>query len=323
MLLFSREARKQGLTELIMPIYYSDVPELHEPPPLADPIIETIRKANWEDWRKLALEEPDSSMVRKAIDKLATDLLRRLHEADAKPANVTAPGLGTPEGDDGSADGSDDREDPDEGDGDGDGQGGGVEWTPDLPKQPDGDGVLEILAGGEEAMESLADDLNRLPEYLREMTDLATRAVDRVQKANEGPRPFAGRLTVAKQYASELNEVADRLEPLAQSIVHQFGMIDPMISIILTRLEAEAIESADRATADAFYEGLITMAEAVDGYSAQMEEMLAAMQQTASFSKDLRRPTDRIERAFLSIGDAQAVVGRWRDTAEELQSTVS
>jgi len=60
----------------LLPIYYIDVPDLGE---REDPVSNTIRERQYEDWRELRMATPSSKKVRKGIEHLATrirDLLK-------------------------------------------------------------------------------------------------------------------------------------------------------------------------------------------------------------------------------------------------------
>lgn len=53
---FAQKATDLGVTELIMPLLYVDVPELHEDSP-SDDLAVQMKAFQWEDWRDLRFEE--------------------------------------------------------------------------------------------------------------------------------------------------------------------------------------------------------------------------------------------------------------------------
>lgn len=60
---------------LILPIYYVDVPDLDIDVRSSDPLIELVKGLQFEDWRKMVLEEPDSAVHRTAVRRLVDGLI--------------------------------------------------------------------------------------------------------------------------------------------------------------------------------------------------------------------------------------------------------
>ncbi|NHC12976.1 TIR domain-containing protein [Motilibacter deserti] len=69
---FAGHAESLGLRELLLPVYYIDVPGLSEDS--ADEAVALVAGVQWEDWRGLRLEDEHSSAYRKGVARIAARL---------------------------------------------------------------------------------------------------------------------------------------------------------------------------------------------------------------------------------------------------------
>ncbi len=92
LLKFERQARKLGLEQLIMPIYWVPVPELEDNPDEAgDEAITVIARYQWQDFREVRLEDESSSTFRKAVSNLANELANRATRVTATVEDAPPP----------------------------------------------------------------------------------------------------------------------------------------------------------------------------------------------------------------------------------------
>jgi len=75
---FVTKADRLGITELILPILYIDVPELHEDEP-NDPLMQIVKRIQWTPWLEYRFEDRVSGRYRGAVDQLARELVRRVN----------------------------------------------------------------------------------------------------------------------------------------------------------------------------------------------------------------------------------------------------
>src|SRR5215216_2598125 len=97
LLKFTAEAKRLGLEQLIMPIYWAPIPELDRlGEDAADEAIALVARYQWQDFREARLEDEGSSTFRKAVYALATEIARRVEQitqhADDLPAGSTMDG---------------------------------------------------------------------------------------------------------------------------------------------------------------------------------------------------------------------------------------
>ncbi|ANW19538.1 toll/interleukin-1 receptor domain-containing protein [Streptomyces clavuligerus] len=92
---FSRHAENLGLQQLLLPIYYSNVPQLRDNA-ANDELISLITARQRVDWRELRLEDETSARYRRAVHELAVRLSGIVEDAATPPP----PPVPVDEGDD-------------------------------------------------------------------------------------------------------------------------------------------------------------------------------------------------------------------------------
>ena len=71
---FIRSANKLGRLELLLPLYYVDVPLLSSDEPTEDDLIREVRGIQWHDWCDLRFKSVTSEEYRRGVDAMATRL---------------------------------------------------------------------------------------------------------------------------------------------------------------------------------------------------------------------------------------------------------
>jgi TIR domain len=296
LLQFSSSAQALGLEELILPIYYADVPELSDSSPSGDGLIDLVRRYQWQDWREVGLDDPNFSGHRKAVHRLAMDLLARADVADSKPSSVPGAVVGRQARDDASplAESDNGRTDePDNG--------------PDL---------LNVLAAGEEAMPRLAERMTQMTPIIASLGEYATEATEELNQSDAHGKGFAGRLMATRRYAAKLEQPAERLEQLVAGYLDDLSVIDPSISTLLQLLREDP---AQIPSASDLLDSIAALADNAETAFNSTEAMIASMQQNARWAKEIRRPSNRITKALRQLVDARLVFRRWRAQVDELR----
>lgn len=301
---FTASAKRLGLTELVMPLYYVTVPEIEAGEPSGDEVIEIIKRFQWEDWREAALEDSSSAMFRKRLDDLATALIQRGHTADAKPTLLPGEtyrraGGEEPDGDSGPSPRS---PGPDLGDGS-----GGAAVTPSYDETEDETpGVLEVLAEGEEAMTRLNVTMTEIPHIMTKITAIT----ERHAKGLSGESTSGQKLAVARRLAKDLQEPAEGLEALAEKYLEDLVDVRSMIDMMLTLIEEQGPE--DREDAREPLQAIRGMTVASDQAFRSFESLATTLHENGRWSKDLRRPLRRIEVAIRQMADSRTFFAAWQ-----------
>jgi hypothetical protein len=294
---FASMAEALGLIELILPLYYVDVAELNTEEPSGDELIELVRKYQWEDFREVALEDIESSIYRKAVNQLAQQLISRATVADSKPAQtLEAPVVTT--------------QTP---------VGAGI--TPLSGNEPQiaeehGPGLLEILAEGEEAFPQFNDLVNRASPIIAAMGSYAEEATREIERNNTQGKGFAARLAVARKLAGQLEEPAGELEEIASSYQEALLKMDPMVRLMLTILDENPSQARE---APELLDSIEQMSNAAEEGLGAIDSFATTLRDSAKWSKDLRRPSSRIEKALRQMADARSIFRDWRSQVTEVR----
>jgi hypothetical protein len=311
---FASSADALGLRELVMPLYYVDVPDLSASTPSRDELVETVRSLHWEDWRTLCLEDVNASVHLKAVDGLATEIIKRITSADAKPSAAPKITGAEPAGE--TPPPPEPPEPP--------------ALTPVKPEPPPDSGgpsdqvtepptededVLGVLVAGEAALPRLGSDLDELTPLVTEMGTLAEEAVKQMQKADNQGKGFAGRLAATRTYAKGLDSVADRMEPKVEAFRRDMLEVDPMINLLFTLM---AEDPAQIPEVEELLNSLIELHSNVQVSSQSTNEMIDTMIANTRWSKELRRPTARLTTALRQVADVQELSATWSAGAERL-----
>ena len=172
---FLRNARRLGRLELLLPLYYVDVPLLTSDEPTEDDLIQSIRDAQWEDWRDLRFESLTSKEYRRQVYAMATRLAKVNEQLEKINIDETVPGSETDDENGYDAPGTIDR----------------------LARYE------EVMVGGEfrETLTKIASHIVKIGEVMREATSTI--------KKTGGRNPFARRIQVIRMTAMRLANPAD------------------------------------------------------------------------------------------------------------------
>jgi hypothetical protein len=299
LLSFSAAAESLGLTELILPIYYVSVDQLETYSEGEDEVADLIHRFQWQDFREAALEDKQSSTYRKAVDKLATELISRAQEADSKPAltslvSTATINLGGSPGNPPRADG--DAEEEAE------------------PEDEDWD-VLDKLAEAEAAFPRLNETTIAINPIIARMGTDAEAAAAAMTKSDEQGKGFAGRLTASRIFARKLTEAADELEPLVQAFIADLRIIDPSTRLTLRMIK----EQGQIEESGAYIDAISAMAESGIPSIDQMLDLANSVLANAKWSKDLRAPSARIGAALRQLSDARTVFEDWQRLVHDIR----
>jgi hypothetical protein len=295
LLTFARRARSAGVGELLLPILYVDVPGLDTA--ADDEAFAAVASVQWEDWRELRLEDPDSPAHRQGVHRLARRLVRIAEdvalkpvvseEADEDPAKRLAEANDMIAAHAGLV-----SEQHDSGDG--------------APP-----GILDVLAEAEEALPRWTQTVEEMGELLQTIGRLAEEATAQVQRNDAAGKGFAGRLAAARRLSTELEVPANRLLSLGSSYASDLMAVDAgfltLIDLLREELESEADKQAAKEFASTIREMYQTSSETV----ASLRELLTGTETVAGFSRELRPQIRKIQDAVRRIVDGLAVMAEW------------
>lgn len=278
---FSRRAKDLGVRELVLPLLYVDVPELRQDTP-RDDLVALVKDFQWRDWTDLGLEDRTSSAYRRAVRELAQRLVAANDKAD--DIDVAAKLEAAPDGD---ADGDDE------------------------------DGIIDKLATFEEAIPEWSETLHRIGAEVEQIGRLMQAGTDDLNKADKQGRGFAGRLTVARRLASELQPHSDSIQESSQAFTSQLHSVDQGVRIIIEEGPRQAVANEDRDALCEFFDSVRFFASSSRDALAAAKKMTEAIEPIEKMSRDLRRPLRTMRHALTVMVEGQEVIDEWESLIEE------
>ena len=300
---FLASAENLGLRELILPIYYVEVPQFVSNESSDDELIELVKSLQYEDWRETALDDIGYSLHRKAVHRLAQALKDRSEEADRKPAGANST-VGENHGADpvsigGQQASSMSRSDKGEVEG--------------LDEQP---GAIDILADGEEAIRSLQATVEAIQAPLENLTTLAQESTDKIVQSDRNGKGFAGRLTVARSFSKGIEQPAAKINAIAQDFLRDLMRVDPMVRLMSEQVVS--LESPIGQDVHDFFASVHEMAAVSEASLGQLDGLADSINESASWSKDIRRASRPLIAGLRQLADARSVFNSWLPLVDEI-----
>lgn len=280
---FAIKAEQLGITELIMPILYIEVPELREEKH-ADPLMQLVKRIQWEDWTQLRWADRTSAEYRKAVNGLAQELVRRVgavEETDVVAAAARA-----------------------------------EDTAPEGATDP---GVLERLAALEEAIPRWSETMEALTVQIARIGELMHAGQADVERGGQSGKGLAARrLSVARRIASELAEPVNEIEALGQAFAADLAHIDAGLRLMLVQAPEQIRsnpESLDEVCG--FLQSIRDLSEAAREGLGAAALMLEASEGLERMSKDMRAPIRKLRTSLRAMSEAQQITNSWRVLVDE------
>lgn len=287
LLKFDRVAEASGLTRLLLPIYWVEVPELeNEPKSSRDEAIRIVAKYQREDFRLISLKDRDSSEYRSAVARLAAELVSRASDAASVADTEQAPP--PPAG------------------------------PTDLISQPDDDapGLIEKLVGAEDAMEVTVGLIKRLGQEMEEANEILSSSAEEMQTAaGRGKGPKAA-LAITNRLANQLSKPAEKIALTGTNYGKALGELDPGIHAWLDLIESHDEPSTEDIKQLGEIDELVVASKTA---AEQLQSTSDSAKEMANFSRSLRAPVGDFRSGLQGILDGNAVIEDWGRRAREIR----
>lgn len=208
LLTFAGHAKSLGRSDLLMSIYYIPVSGLHDESSSADEAVELVSSMQWDDWRELRLEAPESPAYRKRVNQLA-QRLASVRSAEDYPRDKSPVGVAAP---------AEDEESP---------------------------GAVELMAEAEEAFPRFNAALEEIASQLSRVTELGENWNPKIDRASS--KGAGAALAAFKGFSRALSGPALEIERHGKSFASELVIIDPAI-LSLIRLVELGVWDADDVT---------------------------------------------------------------------------
>lgn len=273
---FHASADALGLSELILPVLYVDVPELQDTEPSDDQLVNVIKERKWFDWRDLRLADRSSSEYRSGINKMADRV--RTASLSAQAANLAA-GPREPDG------GGTEAEDEDE------------------------FGPLDRMVLMEEAFPAITETLEKLQVEIVGVGELTQTWAERLPHAPT----LRARLTAIKKYAGLLQPHSDRVASLGGQFSKQLSDIDFGMSVVVQQIgsEFEGASTEEKQQMCDFVAMIRNLVESSREGLGAIKELADSIEEVEGTSKDVRPPLRTLRRGLQMAVDGGATIEQW------------
>lgn len=283
---FADQAQKMGREALIMPLYFVEVPEL-EAGNSDDPMIKLVADSQMKDWRTLRFLDLTTQPYRLALNELATRLV-----AISKERETATPAQPAPVEDD-----EDEQQ--------------AVATSPpgSSSSHANGDGMLEQIVEGEEALPRLVATLSAITQEIETVGELAVEATKDIEGKNSQGAGFKERLAITHRLAKQLDGPVDQLERLTSEYVADLLLVDPAIRHMIGLATQPGIDADERAD---FFSSIGAMIDGSEKGAEGITEMIESMGQATNLSRELDIPLNRLRASLQSMLDSNRRMDTWR-----------
>ncbi len=281
---FARRATNLGVKELVLPLLYINVRELHEDNP-EDDMVGLIRTFQWADWTDLRFRDRSSEAYRREVAAMAG----RLVEANEK-ASETSHATVVPPVDE------------------------GVLGEPD-----EAAGVLDLLAASEKAIPEWTATTEAAAAQIDLVGSIMTEATSEIERADSKGKGFAGRLVVTKRAAERLREPAEQIWSLGNDFASQLHQVDEGIRIMVGQIAAEVADGSEHVEEyREFFDTIRTLATSTKEGLESAQGFLQVTGPIEAMSRDLRAPLRRLRQGITLMLEAQEVAAEWVELIDKV-----
>ncbi|MFK4296653.1 hypothetical protein ABH924_001798 [Arthrobacter sp. GAS37] len=274
---FARRANELGIAQLVMPILYADVPALHEEK-LNDEAMALVKPFQWEVWANLRFADPASPEYRMAVGRLAkrlSDANEAVAKVDVSAAAAAAAAL---------VEGSDDEE----------------------------LGLFDRMVLAEETMPLWVETVSEIGKQIEAIGSLMQKGTADLGISDQRGQGFAGRLSVLRKIAGELEAPANRISSFGEQFASQMNDVDQGVTIMIERLPPEVREGITEASEMLkFFESIRLMAKASDEGLGALKGMIDSIEPIQKMSRDLRPPLRTLRHGLTVMYEGRQVISSW------------
>lgn len=277
---FGRRASDLGMKELILPLYYVDVPEINKEA-TDDELINLVRTFQWEDWRELRFFETTSEGYRRAVSRLASRLVEANKiAAEAEEAIVLVEPQAT--------------------------NTIGDENVDDSP------GFIDKLAKSEETLMQWPITLNAITDSIGLIGETMKEGTEDIKNANSQSKGFSARLILIRQVAIKITEPTENIWLLSNEFSSQVHDVDEGYRAIIGQASIEIKDNPNsKANFCTFFEAIRNLNKSAIYAIQGSQKMIDATTSIEKMSRDIRPILRRLRQGLTIMIEAMEVSNDW------------
>ncbi|WP_066362459.1 toll/interleukin-1 receptor domain-containing protein [Herbidospora mongoliensis] len=287
LLLFSGKAASLGVNELFLPILYAPIRQLERPEENDDEIISLIQRTQYMDWRKLRLLDENSSTYRAEINALATrlvDIAERLQENPPPPPTSEE-----------------------------------LAEEAFFQGEP---GLVDVMADAEGAAEAWLKSMEDLVSLMSELRDMVVPMTEKLKENDNAGKGFAGRLLLMREFAAEMDPIANRLMSISTSYAEQVVRINPAVLAAKRELK-EGTRNTTPEERTAYIESMRQLATNMEPVVGLLNGLIQVLDQSKGVSRDIARPISKMTKALSYLQDSHELMRQWTMLPDGLPAIAS
>jgi len=286
---FTRKATNLGFKELVLPLYYVDVPSLHDESE-QDVLIKMIRDFQREDWREIRFKETASEGYRRGVYQLAKRLVDINSRTEKQGKTAPSPGKSVMP----------------------------VEIISD-----ESPGVLDRLAKSEETLPKLSSTLTLITNEVLHIGKIMQDGTNDIKLADSQSKGFTGRLIIAQQMSQKLNEPVEHIFKLSNNYSTQLHDVDEGIRLMVEQALMEIKENPElESKFNNFFESLVTLSAAAKIGFGATKKMMDASRPIESMSRDMRPVMRRLRQGLTILVESTSIIDDWMKLIESHNKAV-
>ncbi|MFJ4074786.1 TIR domain-containing protein [Curtobacterium sp. NPDC089991] len=277
---FADRAKALGVKQLIMPILWIDVPDLHDPAK-RDDVMDMVVDFQWEPLTNLRHATRDSPEYTKAVESLAA----RISSVNAAVDELDLAHLAT-----------------------------AAEEVED--EAPDD---MERLAEMEEAMPNWIEAMSDITEDVKAFGTVAEAGAADLNSESPQTKSFAGRLTLVRQMAQQLQVPADAAEVHGGEFATRLASVDRGVQILIARAdEAAEGDTEAREGLAKFFASLKGLDREAQGAVIGVSGLLESVRPITKTSRDMKKPVQALQNGLVHVQEGVAVIHGWIEQIDRL-----
>jgi hypothetical protein len=280
---FTRKASNLGIKELILPLYYVDIPSLNDESN-EDDLIKMIRDFQREDWREIRFKEIASEGYRKGVYQLAKRLVD-INSRTEKQGKTAPP----PE----------------------------KSIMPVEIISDESPGVLDRLAKSEETLPELSANLKLITNEILQIGRIMQEGTNDIKRADSQSKGFTGRLLIARQMSQKLDEPVEHIFKLSNKYSTQLHDVDEGIRLMVEQAFTEIKEDPElESKFNNFFESLVKLSAAAKIGLGATKKMIDASRPIENMSRDMRPVMRRLRQGLTILVESTDIIDDWMKLIE-------
>ena len=264
--------------DLVLPLYYVDVPELSSKGVSEDDLIEQLRIFQWFDWRGNRFKKADSEEYRQGVHDLACELIRANQKLE---------------------------------------EGSGAKSPPPAsvitePLEDEEPGILDRLADGEEAAGNLNLTITATGRGIEEIGEIMKETTAEIQASQNRPRGFVYRAQVVREMSEKLEGPIEAICELVPKYKSQLQAVDDGVRLMIELGPKELEDDSEtKEQLCSYFDSVRDMSTASQGAVESFEYMIRTAGEIEKTSRDLRPGLRRLRSALTVLITNMQTTAQW------------